>query len=256
VIPHRDLLLTLTRHQLAGRFRGSLLGWLWLLLNPLLTILLLSWVFGELLKIRWGTGGGAAYPIILFGGLIVHFFMAECLVRGPTLVSERPEYVHKIAFPLRLLGVVCVLESGIMFAAALVLFLGVCVAFGVAPRPGWLALPLVLAPLPLYGLALAWTLGALGPYAPDLKQLVGQLGNALLLLSPILYPIDSLPPGLRALYYLNPSTAIVENLRHVVFGADVPGAAALVLPILASAATAALSWLLFGKLKRGFADVL
>lgn len=256
MISHRHLISTLARQQLADRFRGSLFGWLWTALGPLLTILLLSFVFGDLLKVRWNVDSAPAYPIVLFGGLIVHFFLAECLVRAPTLIQERPEYVHKMVFPLHIVGAVLVLESTMLLLASLAVFLPMTWLFGIRPSAQWVLLPVVLLPLPLYGLAIAWGLGALGPYVPDLKQLAAPAASALLLLSPVLYPLESVPAALQPYYYLNPTTAVVQNLRQTIFSESVPDPITLALPLLASLLLALAAKAIFDKLKRGFADVI
>jgi lipopolysaccharide transport system permease protein len=253
---NRDLIIALTRYQLSSRFRGSFFSWFWMFLNPLLTIVLLSFVFGALLQVRWNIESTPAYPIVLFGGLIIHIFLAECVTRAPTLVSERPEYVHKIVFPLAVLGVVAVLEASVLFLASLILFLLVSWLFGFPPTISWLALPFALLPMLLYGLGITWLLGAIGPYLPDLRQLVGQAATALLLLSPVLYPLESVPAGLRPVYFLNPSTAVVQNVREIVFAGSIPGLFSLGLPILASLLTVLAGKTVFDRLRRGFADVV
>ena len=251
-----ELVSVLTRQQLRTRFKGSVFGGSWMVLNPLLTIVLLSFVFGELLQVRWGADATIDYPLALFGGLIVHFFISDCVTRGPTLVTANPQYVHKIVFPLPLLAVVTVLDVAVVFVVALILFLAVAWVSGYPPQLVWLWLPVAVLPLAFYGLGIGWLMSAVGVFVKDLTQISGQISTGLLLLSPILYPIAVVPESVRGFYYLNPSTAIVDNLRLIVFGADAPAFGAIAVPLVAAVVFAALGFALFAKLQNGFADVV
>ncbi len=253
---HRDLIRVLAGRRFTERFKGTTFGWLWLVLNPLLSIALLSFVFGMLLDVRWNLEPPAPYPVALFAGLIVHFFLSECLTKAPGLVSERPEFVHKLKFPLAIVGAVNVIDVTAAFLIALVIFLVVAALAGFTPGFAWLALPLAVLPLIGYGLALSWGLSALGVYVRDLGQIAAQVSTGLLLFSPILYPLSSVPAALRPYYFLNPATAVVENLRTIVFAGALPSAPTLVWPLVISATLATAAFALFRKLERGFADVV
>lgn len=253
---HRDLIRVLARRRFADRFQGTLLGWLWLALNPLLSIALLSFIFGELLAVRWDVDPAAPYPVVLFSGLVVHFFLSECLIKAPGLVADRPEFVHKMVFPLAIVGAVNVIDIGATFLIGFAVFVAVAILAGFIPAASWLLLPLTVLPLVGYGLALSWGLAAFGVYLRDLSQITAQLSTGLLLFSPVLYPLSSVPEALRPYYYLNPTTAVVDNIRGIVFADVLPAAPALWLPVAASVGLAAAAFFAFQKLERGFADVV
>jgi lipopolysaccharide transport system permease protein len=251
-----DLVRLLARRRFTERFQGTLFGWIWLVIGPLATIALLSFVFGTLLGVRWDIDPRAPYPVVLFSGLVVHFFLSECLMKSPNLIIERPELVHQMAFPFAIVAVVNVLDIMATFLIALAVFLLVSLLSGFSPSVTWLLLPVVVLPLCLYGLALSWGLSAIGVYLRDINQISGQLSTALLLFSPVLYPLSSVPAAVHVYYYLNPTTVVVNNLRLIVFTDAVPASAALTLPILASLILSIIGYIVFDKLKNGFSDVV
>ena len=193
---------------------------------------------------------------MLFSGLLVHFFLAECIGGAPTLLPEHAQYVKSTRFPVALLPYPLVLDALAQLLAGLLVLLGLVIASGFYPAPAWLALPLVLLPLIPLGLGIGWWLGALSVYLRDLQQMVGVAVTAMLLLSPVLYPLDAVPQALRGLYLVNPLTLPVENLRELLFEGRLPAAWALLLPLALSVLFAGAGRWLFRRLQPGFYDVL
>ena len=132
----------------------------------------------------------------------------------------------------------------------------VALGFGFKLQSTLLLLPIVLLPLLPLGLGLGWLFSSLSAYFRDLAQITNLAATGMLLLSPVLYPLDNVPAELRKLYLLNPLTLPVENLRAILFFGEMPTAMNLLLPIGASAVFAALGWFAFTRLRPGFYDVL
>ena len=217
---------------------------------------LLALVFGEVLAVRWQVGEIEAYGAILFSGLVVHLFVADCLASAPTLVLSHAHYVKSTTFPLQILPWTMVLDAGFhLLAGVLMLFL-VALGFGFKLHLALLWLPLVLLPLLPLGLGLGWLLSALSAYFRDLTQLTNLAATGMLLLSPVLYPLDRVPESVRGFYMLNPLTLPVENLRAVLFYGEIPSAIDMLLPLGVSVVFAALAWATFRRLQPGFYDVL
>jgi len=223
---------------------------------PLLMVLLLGLVFGEVLAVRWRVGEVDAYAAVLFSGLLVHFFVAECLTQAPTLVLDNAHYVKSTKFPLQILPWTLVLDAGFHLLASVLVLFALVLFFGFEFRATLWALPLVLLPLLPLGLGLGWLLGSLSVYFRDLKQVVGVATTGMLLLSPVLYPLDSVPAAYRIFYLLNPLTLVVENLRDIVFHGVLPSTADLLVPLAASALFAVVGRWIFARLQPGFYDVL
>lgn len=250
------LISRLTRQRIAERYRGSLLGISWAFLLPLLMVSLLAFVFGELLAVRWQVGEVEAYGAVLFAGLVIHLFVAECISAAPGLVLAHGHYVKSTTFPLVILPWVMVFDAGFHLLAGVLMLIGITIWFGFSLQSALFLLPLVLLPLLPLGLGLGWLLGSLTAYFRDLGQITNLVATAMLLLSPVLYPLANVPAPYRDLYLLNPLTLPVENLRLILFYGRPPSVFELLIPVVVSSAFALFSLWVFLRLRRGFYDVL
>lgn len=258
-----NLALQLIRREIAGRYRGSVLGMLWSLLTPMFMLAVYTFVFGVVLRARWSvpnqTGAEhstAEFAVILFSGLLAFQFFSEVVGGAPGLIVNNRNYVKKIVFPIQILPVVSV--GAALFHAAislLVLLAAVWFVLGGIPWTFVLA-PLVFAPLVVMALGLAWFLAAVGVYFRDIGQIVPLLLTASLFLSPIFFPRTALPEWLQPYLSLNPLAVPVEALRDVVLFGLQPDWTALGYYSLAAIAVALFGERFFQLTRRGFADVL
>lgn len=254
----RGLLLDLTRRDVVGRYKGSVMGLLWSFFTPILMLAIYTFVFSVVFKARWGEGSDSRvdFAINLFVGMIVHGLFAECVNRAPTLILHNVNYVKKVVFPLEVLPAVslggALFHSGISLAVLLVFFAAVhgFVYWTV------LLLPLVLLPLALMTLGLAWLLASLGVFLRDIAQITGLFTTVLMFLSPVFYPASALPEPYRMLLYANPLTFIIEQARGVLVAGQPPAWGALALATAAGLLVAVLGYAWFQRTRRGFADVL
>lgn len=255
---HADLITQLVRREVAGRYRGSVLGLLWSFFNPILMLVVYTIVFSVVFKARWPGGGESRteFALVLFTGLMVFNFFSECVNRAPSLVVGNANYVKKVVFPLEILPVVTLGAAGFHFLVSLVVWLVFYMLFFGAPHASLLQLPLVLLPLVLLTAGLCWLLASLAAYLRDVAQVVGVITTVLLFLSPVFFPVSILPPAYQAIVRLSPLTYVVEQARDImVWGGSLhwPAWAAY------TAASAAITWLGFAwfqRTRKGFADVL
>ena len=249
---HRALIRILAWRDISGRYRGSLL-------TPLLMLGVFTFVFGVVAPTRWPgveQEGMGMFALRLLAGMVVHGLLAEVVQRAPTLVTGQPNYVTKIVFPLEVLGWVALLTGLFRTVTALLVLVLLNAVFGTGLSPALLALPLVLLPYALLLLGLTWLLAALGVYLRDLAQVVGPLVMASMFLGPVFYPREAMPAGIQALLALNPITVPIEQARRVVFEGLWPQWAALAQYALAAVAVYLFGLWAFGRLKKGFADVI
>jgi lipopolysaccharide transport system permease protein len=124
VIKNRELILQLSKSQIIGRYRGSVLGLCWSFVIPLVMILIYTFVFSYIFQARWGgvEGNRAEYSIFLFSGLLIYNFFAECLTSSPSLISNNVNYVKRVVFPLEILILVSTLSSLFHFFIGFVVF--------------------------------------------------------------------------------------------------------------------------------------
>jgi len=260
---HLQLLGQLTRRDIAHRYQGTMGGFFWSLLNPLLMLAIYTFVFSVIFKARWALPEGTAmaegrgpFALILFTGLMIHALAAEALLRAPTSITAQVNYVKKVVFPLELLPLVPLGSALFHFGFSLLILLGAELWLtGHIPLTA-LWLPVIVLPYLLGLMGAVWLLGALGVYLRDIGQIIGLVVTVLLFLSPIFFPPEALSEQWRTLLALNPLTLIIEQARAVLLWGRMPDFAALGLYALGAGAFAMLGGWFFKRTRKGFADVL
>jgi homopolymeric O-antigen transport system permease protein len=258
LLQHRELLWDLVKRDFIGRYRGSIMGVAWSLFNPLLMLAIYTVVFSVAFKARWGAGeeSKVAFAIVLFSGMIVHSFFAECLGRAPGLIISHANFVKKVVFPLEILPVMALLSALLHFLVSFGVLLVFCVLAGLPVRSGTLLVPVLLLPLVLMTIGLSWIFAALGVYLRDLSQVVAVLTTVALFLAPVFYPIENLPETYRALILWNPITLPVTQLRDAMLWGRSLHWDAWALSLAVGIMTSYLGYWWFQKSRRGFADVI
>lgn len=254
---HQSLVIELTKREFSGRYRGSFGGIVWSFAQPLFLLAVYTIAFGVILKARWGFSGGTAdYALMLFAGLIIFNLFSECLIKSTTLVTDNPNFVKKVVFPLELLPVITVATALIHAMIGLAVWLlGYTLLFGI-PKPTVLLFPVILMCLVPVLLWLGWLLSALGVLVRDISQMTGMLNHTLLFLTPIFYSIEAAPPLLQNLLLLNPLTFIVEQFRLVLFHGQLPIFKGLAVYFVVASLFAWVSLALFRRLRPTFADMV
>jgi lipopolysaccharide transport system permease protein len=256
---HRDLIRQFTRREIEGRYRGSFLGIFWSFINPLVLLLIYTFVFGVVFQARWPQARSdslAEFAIVLFCGMVAFNVFGECATRAPGLIIGVPNYVKKVVFPLETLAVSALGAALFHGLVGLVILLVANLLVNGTLHWTLVLLPLVLLPLVLLSLGVSWLLASLGVFIRDIGQAIGLLVQVLFFLTPIFYAFESIPAPLQPLIRLNPLASVVENCRRVVLWGMLPSWPRLGLWILATSAVAVLGYAWFMKTKKGFADVI
>lgn len=256
---NNGLLITqLTRRDIIGRYRGSILGLLWSFVNPILMLSIYTFVFGMVFKARWGQEqeNQLDFALILFSGLIVFNLFAECLSRAPMLIVHNVNYVKKVIFPLEILPIVSLGAALFHACASLLVLLIFFLVTGHSLSPTLFLLPLVWMPLLLLTLGLSWLLASLGVFLRDIGQFINMLLTVLLFMSPVFYPLAALPESIRPYLVLNPLTLAIEHSRDVMIWGTLPDGQSFAIYSVFSLAIFCLGLLWFNKTRKGFADVL
>lgn len=257
---HRQLIVQMTKREMVGRYKGSVMGLAWSFFNPIFLLLVYTFVFSEIFKFRWsGIGGNDSktqFALVLFVGMIVHGMFAEVLNRAPSLILSNVNYVKKVIFPLEILPVItmgatlfhALISLGVLLAAS-ALFNG---------HLHWTAVftPVIFLPLVILILGLAWILASLGVFLRDVGQFVGIITTVLMFLSPVFYPVSAVPERFHPIIMANPLTFIIEQAREVLIWGHLPNWLGLGIYTLAATATAWLGYAWFQQTRKGFADVL
>lgn len=258
---HKSLIAQMTRRDIAGRYKGSALGWSWTLITPLLMLSVYTLVFSQVFQSRWQTTGSEpaspfTFAINLFAGLITFSLFADCVNRAPSLIVSNPSYVKKVIFPIHIMAAVNTLSSLFQACTSItVLLIFELLVYGRLPTTLPL-LPVVWLPLILVCLGISWILSALGVYLRDIGQMVSVLVSMLMFLSAVFYPASALPESWQPWLALNPLIGFLEQTRRVAVSGMAPDWTWLTVALILSAIFCELSFRSFSKAKRGFADVL
>ncbi len=259
LLSHRYLFLQMLKRDVQQRYRGSQLGFLWAFFYPVLMLLVYTFVFGFVMKAKWGVAGqdNIDFGLILFAGLLCHSFVSEVMVGSVNLITGNAQYVKKVVFPLEILSLVS------LFNALFHLFLGVCILLVIYLITGhslhWTLIltPIVLAPLVIFLLGMSWFVSVLGVYVRDLGQVMGVCMTVLLFMGPIVYPFHLIPELLQPfVYWLNPLTVVVEQLRSVALFGQLPNWHDLGIYTMCAFAMLFIGQWFFKNTREGFADVI
>lgn len=256
---NRQLIVQMSRREVVGRYKGSVMGLAWSFFNPVFMLAVYTFVFSVVFKSRWGMDGDESkmqFAVVLFVGMIVHGFFAEVLNRAPGLILSNVNYVKKVVFPLEILPVIAMCAALFHSLISLGVLLFAFVIFnGYVP---WTAvlIPLVLLPLVILTLGFAWMLASLGVFLRDVGQTIGIITMVMMFLAPVFYPITALPEEFRPWIMANPLTFIIEQAREVLIWGRTPNWLGLgaYLAVAVAVAWAGYAW--FQKTRKGFADVL
>ncbi len=252
----RALIGTMVRREIASRYQGTTAGWVWAVVQPLVTLTVYTVVFGLILKVRWTQGGGPfEFALVLFAGLMVFGFVADALTRAPLAVAAYPNYVKKVAFPLQVLVWQLVGAAAFQLLVNLGMWLVFYVLLTHQAHWSWLWLPLLALPLVLLVTGLSLALSATGVFVRDLAQAMGPVMMIVLYLCPVFYSTSMVPSELANLMRLNPLAPIIEQWRASLFGQAMNWLDVGLFSMYAMLAMAFGAWL-FERTRPGFADVL
>lgn len=255
---HFGLVVEMAKREVTGRYRGSFAGLLWSFFNPLLMLVIYTFVFTVIFKSRWNaqTDDQFQYAMVLFAGLNINAFFSECANRATTLIIENANLVKRVVFPLESLTW-STIGSGLFHLCISTIVLLVISPFLTGHIP-WTVIffPAVVLCFVPFVAGTVWLLASLGVYLRDLRQMVGIISMALMFLAPILYPRTLVPAPYRDLLDLNPLTTIAEASQKVLIFGEPPAWGRLVLYVLVSGLFAWLAFAWFEQTRKGFADVV
>jgi lipopolysaccharide transport system permease protein len=255
---NRGLILSLSERQLIGRYRGSIIASAWPYLIPLVMMAIYTFIFSMVFKARWNFGSDSKleFALLLYLGLIVFNIFSECVNSSTTLIVNNINYVTKVVFPLEILPVVTLISALYNGFISLSIWMVFHIFLLGLPPTTIVCLPFVILPLVFFTLGLSWMLAAIGVYIRDLSQIISLSISLLMFLSPVFYPITSIPISYQFLFRLNPLTPAIEFTRNTLIWGVWPVWKNLFLILVLTALIAWSGFFIFQKLRKGFTDVL
>ena len=256
ILAYRDMLYFLVLRDLKIRFKQSLLGAGWALLQPVVMVAVFTLVCQRGMNVSFS----GPYELFFLAGLLPWSYFSKAFAGGVTCIVNEVDLVKKIYFPRLVLPLAQIISALSDFAIAL-LVMGALMAWrGVAPGPNLLLLPVFLLLAALFALALSLWLAPLNVRFRDVQIVLPFLLQVLFMLSPVMYPMEAvqgrLPPALRWAYGLNPVAAIIEGFRFSILGAGQPFAAPCLCSYAAVVLLAMGGLAFFNHTQRKFADVI
>ncbi|MFQ3582867.1 MAG: ABC transporter permease [Chloracidobacterium sp.] len=214
---HGWLLHSLVMRDLRGRYKGSVLGFLWTFLNPLLLMLTYSVVFGYFLQVN-----AAAYPAFILSGLLPWIWFSTALLQGSTSILEGASYVGKTIFPTPVLPLVPVLAGMVNYLLSLPLLLILLLFFKLPVGWGLVCFPVLVLIQVVLLCGLTMTLSALSVTFRDTQHLLGHIVTILFFMMPIMYPLTAIPERARWIVEHNPLVGLFYSYQQIFYYGEVP----------------------------------
>lgn len=252
IFEYREMIYSLVRQDLRGRYKGSVLGFLWTFINPLLQLAVYTFVFSIVMP-----NGIPKFYLYLFVGLVPWLFFSGSMTGGAACIMSQKDMVKKIYFPREVMPISYVTSGFINMLFCFIVIFAVVLISGIGFNPvALLYLPIVM--LVEYTMALggAMLTSALTVYFRDLEYILGIITMAWMYLTPIIYSIDMVPEALRPILNLNPMTSVIVAYRNILYDKQVPEVTTLLMAFGLGLIVLAVGSLVFNKLQKGFAEEL
>lgn len=249
---YREMIFSLVKRDLKGRYKGSVLGFLWTFLNPLFQLVVYTMVFSVIMKT-----GIKDYYLYLFVALIPWIFFSTCLTGGSNCILAQQDMVKKIYFPREVLPVAYVTSQFVnMLLSFLVIFAVLASVNYTLNLQAILYLPLIMAIEYILSLGLTMLMGALTVYLRDLEYILGILAMAWQFLTPVMYSMEQVPEEIQWAFTLNPMTYIITSYRDILYYAKLPKMETLFSAVVFGAAVLSIGWIVFIRLQKSFVEEL
>ena len=249
---YREMIFSLVRRDLTGKYKKSVLGFLWTMVDPLLQLIVYTLVFTYILPM-----GIENFYLHLFVALVPWNFFSACMVGGSTAIVGQQDMIKKIYFPREVLPISYVTSQFIsMCLSFLVVFLVVLVSGTGIRLSAIICLPVVLIIQYIYCMGLALFTSAITVYLRDMQMILNVLAMALLYASPVIYSLDRVPQSIFRIYMLNPMSAIIKGYRDILYYKQVPDWKNLGVALVLSICVLIFGEYVFFHLKRRFVEEL
>jgi lipopolysaccharide transport system permease protein len=249
----RELLYFLIWRDVKVRYKQTLLGAAWAILQPLLTMIVFSIFFGKLARMP---SDGVPYPLFAYVALVPWTFFANGLTLSSNSLVSNQTLLRKVYFP-RLVIPVSAVASGLLdFAIAFVVLLGLAARYGVTPTAHMLWLPVLVLLALVTALGVGLWFAALNVLYRDIQYVVPFLVQVWLYATPIVYPSSLVPERWRTLYALNPMVGVVEGFRWTLLGTGTAPGPMILVSAAAAVATLIGGLFFFRRMEKSFSDVV
>jgi lipopolysaccharide transport system permease protein len=250
---YRELLYFLTWRDVKVRYKQAAIGVAWVVLQPLLTMIVFTVIFGQFAKMP---SDGLPYPIFTFAALLPWNYFSQAISRSGTSLVSNANLISKVYFPRLIVPISGALGPVVDFAISFVILLGMMAWYGIAPNWGVLALPFFLLLSFLTALATCLYLSALNVKYRDVGHAIPFLVQFWMYASPVVYSVNLIPQRWRLLYSLNPMVGVIEGFRWALLGKELPQFSSIAVSTLTVMALLFGGLIYFRRTERTFADII
>ncbi|MBQ8928616.1 MAG: ABC transporter permease [Oscillospiraceae bacterium] len=249
---YRQMIISLVRKDLRGRYKGSVLGFLWTFINPLFQLIVYTIVFSYILK-----SGIDKYYLYLFVALIPWIFFSSSITGGASSIIAQKDLVKKIYFPRQVIPISYVTSCFVnMLLCFIVIFIVVLVSGIGMNFLAVLCLPVIMIVEYIMALGMALLSSAVTVYFKDLEHILGIVSMAWMYLTPIMYDKSIVPEQVQPIFNINPMTHVIECYRAVLYEKSIPQLSSLLSAFLLGVLFLVLGWVVFNRLQKHFAEEL
>ena len=254
---HRGLIGSMVKRDLANRYKGSMMGWLWTVVTPAVQIIIFTLIFAGIFNARFGPERSRfGFAIYLFCGMLPWIAFSESVQRSATALTENVNLVKRVVFPIESLPVNLALSAIVQQLVGTLVLLLLAALFERVLSPTALLLPLLLLPQFLVTVGLGWLVASLGVFIRDTPQFTQLLLMMWMYLTPIIYPENYIPAQYRWLVALNPMSALIRSYRRILLEGALPDWSGLAVTLAFAASCFLLGYWWFERTKKAFVDVL
>lgn len=213
IYTYREMIFSLVKRDLKGRYKGSMLGFFWTFLNPLLQLAVYTMVFSTIMR-----SGVKDYYLFLFVTLIPWIFFSTSLSGGASCILAQQNMVKKIYFPREVLPISYVTSQFVNMLLSFIVIFAVLLLSGYALRiEAILCLPLVMTVEYVLALGFTMIMSAVTVYVRDMEYILGIFTMAWQFLTPVMYAIDQVPQEVRWIFRINPMTYVITAYRDILY---------------------------------------
>lgn len=249
---YREMFFSLVRRDLKGRYKGSVLGFLWTFINPLLQLGVYTLVFSVIMR-----NGIKDYYLFLFVALIPWIFFSTCVSGGATCIMAQKEMVKKIYFPRQVLPLAFVTSQFVNMLLSFLVVIPILFIGGKGVNVlALMYLPLIMVIEYVLALGMAMLVSAITVYLRDTEYILGIITMAWQFLSPVIYSINQVPDEIRPIFLMNPMTSILTAYRDILYYKQIPQITTLLNAVVLGVGLLLISLFVFEKLARHFAEEL
>ena len=250
---YRELLYFLTWRDVKVRYKQTLLGAAWAIIQPLFTMLIFTLFFGKLAKVP---SDGIPYPIFAYAGLLPWTFFSNAITNSGNSLVGSSNLITKVYFPRMIIPGAAVAAGLLDFAIAFLILIGLMIYYGIALTWSILLLPVLVALTALLALGVGMWMSALNVKFRDIRYALPFVIQLWMFISPVIYPVSFLPEQLRWAMMLNPLTGIIEGYRASLLGLTPINWLALGLSTLITLLVLIYSAYEFRRMEKSFADII